>query len=119
MNINDLWPYVAVFPFISSVVFFVLAKEMDLARRSFASIHGWAALLILPFAVYVSSQHPGLRESIGVLGFLIIGGVAAVSIFYAVAMVRARWVYHLLHIPTVFVIGISSIYSLFVLAEAH
>ena len=119
MKINDLLPYIAVFPFVSSIVFFALTREMDPVRRSFASIHGWAALLILPFSVYISSQHPGLRTSIGAVGFLAIGGVAAVSVFYAVAVTRARWIYHLLHIPTVFVIAISCIYSLFVLADAH
>ena len=119
MNIYDLLPYVAAFPFVSSVVFFVLAKEMDLVRRAFASIHGWAPLLILPFSVYISSQHPDLRASVGVAGFLIIGGLAAVSIFYAVATVKARWVYHLLHVPTVFAIAIYSVLSLFSLADAH
>jgi hypothetical protein len=119
MKFYDLWPYVAVFPFISSIVFFVAAKEMDPVRRLFASIHGWAALLVLPFSAHIASQYPSLKVGVGLPGILVLGGVAAVSIFYAVAMVRVRWTYHLLHIPTVLVIATSFVGSLFVLADAH
>lgn len=119
MNFYNLWPYLAVFPFISSIVFFVLAKELDLVGRLFASIHGWAALLVLPFSAYIASQYPGLRVGVGVPGTLILGGVAAVSIFYAIAMVGTRWTYHLLHIPTALVVATGFVGSLFVLADAH
>ena len=119
MNFYDLWPYVAVFPFISSMVFFVLASELDLVRRLFASIHGWAALSLLPFSAYTASQHPSLKVVVGVPGILIFGGMAAVSIFYAVATVRTQWKYHLLHVPTVFVIATGFVASLFILADAH
>lgn len=88
-------------------------------RRLFASIHGWAALLILPFSAYTASQYPDLKVGVGVPGILILGGVAAVSIFYALAIVKARWAYHLLHIPTIFIIATGFVGSLFVLADAH
>lgn len=119
MKFYDLWPYVAVIPFVSSIVFFFLAKEKDPVRRAFASIHGWAALLVLPFSVFIASQYPGVRIALGVPGILILGGVSAVSIFYAVATVRVRWLYHLLHIPTAVVIATGFVASLFILADAY
>lgn len=119
MKFYDFWPYVAAIPFISSIVFFFLAKEKDSVRRSFASIHGWAALLVLPLSTFIASKYPSLRVGIGVPGILILGGVSSVSIFYAVATVRVRWLYHLLHIPTAFVIATGFVASLFILADVH
>ena len=119
MRIYDLWPYVAAISFISSIVFFFLAKEKDSVQRSFASVHGLAALLVLPFSAFIASQYPSMRVGVGLPGILILGGLSAVSIFYAVATVRVRWLYHLLHIPTVFVIATSFVGSLFILADAH
>lgn len=119
MKFYNLWPYVAVFPFVSSVVFFFFAKQKDPVQRCFASIHGWAALLVLPFSVLVASQYPDLRVGVGVPGILILGGVSAVSIFYAIATVKIRWIYQLLHIPTIFIIATGFVTSLLVLAEAH
>ena len=119
MTLYDLWIYIAVFPFVSSIVFYILAEEMDSMRRLLASIHGWAALLVLPYSAYIASQYPSLKLGIGISGILALGGLAAVSIFYAVAMVKARWVYHLLHIPTVLVLATAFVGSLFILADAH
>ena len=119
MNIFEIWPYVAVIPFLSSIVFFFLAKEKDLVQRSCASIHGWEALLILPSSVYVASQYPNLRVSIGVPIILFLGAVSAVSVFYSFAILRGRWVYSLLHVPTVFIIYLSFVFSLFVLSDHH
>ena len=119
MKFYDLWPYVAVFPFVSSIVFFVLAKQKDSMQRFFASIHGWAALLVLPFSVFIASQHPDLRVGLGVPGILILGGISAVSIFYALATVKVRWIYHLLHIPTISIVATGFVTSLLILAEGH
>mgnify|MGYP000040043030 FL=1 len=119
MKFYNLWPYFAVFPFVSSIVFFVFAKQKDPVQRCFASIHGWAALLVLSFSVLVASQYPDLRVGVGVPGILILGGVSAVSIFYAIATVKIRWIYQMLHIPTIFIIATGFVTSLLILAEAH
>lgn len=119
MNFFEIWPYVAVFPFVSSVAFFFLAKDKNLMQRSFASIHGWAGLSILPFAVLITSQYPGLRAGVGLPGILILGGVSATSVFYSIATVKGRWIYHLFHIPTVLTVAMGFVASLFVLADHH
>lgn len=119
MNFFEIWPYVAVFPFVSSIAFFFLAKDMSLVQRSFASIHGWAGLSILPFAVLIASQYPSLRVSVGLASILILGGVSAASVFYSIATVKVRWIYHLFHIPTVLSVATGFIASLFILADQH
>ncbi|MGB5336705.1 MAG: hypothetical protein WBN07_13870 [Woeseiaceae bacterium] len=119
MSVLEIWPYVAVIPIISSVVFFFLAKEHSIWNRLYASAHGWAALAIYPFAVLMLTQHPGLRVAVGLPVILILGGVSSVSVFYSMATVRCRWVYHLMHAATLFIIALSVVFSLFILAEHH
>lgn len=119
MKVIEFWPYVAAVPFLSSFVFFFLAKEKILKQRAFASIHGWTALSILPSSTLIASQFPILKVSAGLPIALVLGGVSAVSVFYAIATVRRRWAYHLLHIPTLFVIATSIVASLFILTDHH
>ena len=116
MNLFGSWPYVAVIPFVSSIVFFALAKDEPLLRRCFASIHGWAALSIIPFSALMATHYPDLGTSIGSLFILLPGCLSAVSVFYCIATVKARWAYHLLHIPTVFTIALSGVASVLMLA---
>jgi hypothetical protein len=101
------------------LVFYFLAKEKSLAQRAFASVHGWAALSIFPSSTLIASQYPNVKVGVGLPIILVLGSVSAVSVFYAIATVRRRWAYHLLHIPTLFVIAISVVASLFILADHH
>ena len=117
MSANEIWPYAAVIAFVSSVVFFFLAKEHAIWSRLFASAHGWAALAIYPLAVLMLTQHPGLRVAVGLPVILIFGGASSVSVFYSIATVRCRLVYHLMHAATLFIIALSVMFSLFILAE--
>lgn len=119
MNVFEFGPYVAVIPFLSSIVFFLLSKEQRLLQRCLSSIHGWAALSILPLATLIGGHLANLRVGVGVPVILLLGGVSAVSVFYSMATLKRRWVYHLLHIPTVLTIALSFVLSLFVLADHH
>ena len=119
MNVFEFGPYVAVVPFLSSIVFFFLDKEKSLLQRVSSSIHGWAALAILPASTQIAIQLPELRVGVGLPVILMLGGVSAISVFYSMATVKARWMYHLLHIPTLFTIALSIVASLFVLGDHH
>ena len=119
MNVFGFGPFIAVVPFLSSIVFFFLAKEKTFWQRCFASIHGWAALLIVPCSLLMATQYPEQRTSIGFPILLMLGCVSTVSVFYSIATVKGRWTYHLLHVPTVFTIGLSVVASLFILADHH
>lgn len=119
MNVFETGFYVAVFPFLSSPIFFFLGKERDWLRRTFSSLHGWAALGIFPVAALIAKQLPDLKVALGVPVILLLGGVSAVSVFYAIATVKGRWAYQLLHVPTVFTIYLSLVLSLFVLGNHH
>lgn len=109
------WLAVAV-PLASTIVFFVLAKDLPLARRFFAAIHGVAAVAILPVAFLVVAVFPEIGEAGSLAVLVLVGGVAATSIFYSIATVSTRWFYHLLHVPTVAVIAGGFVLAMFLLA---
>lgn len=116
MEISSLGWLAIIVALANTVVFFVLGKELPLARRVFASIHGIAALAILPSVLAVAAVFPQITEAGGTLVSLLVGGVAGVSIFYAIAAVRCRWFYHLLHVPTMAVIAGGFVLTAFLLA---
>lgn len=105
-----------VLPLSSTIVFFVLGKDLALARRLFASVHGLGAVAILPLIVIITARMPDISETGGTIIMLLLGGVAGTSIFYSLAVVRTRWFFHLLHVPTVAVIAASFVFALFLLS---
>lgn len=105
-----------VLPLLSSIAFFVLGKDLALARRLFASVHGLAAVAILPVIIVIMAGIPELSEIGGTVIMLLLGGAAGTSIFYSLAVVRTRWFFHLLHVPTVAVIAASFVFALFLLS---
>lgn len=113
MEISPLgWAAIAV-PLASSAIFFALGKGLPLARRIFAAVHGVAAVAVLPVAIFVAAAYPDIGETGGTGVLVLIGGVASTSVFYAIAAVRSRWYYHLLHIPTFAVIAGGFILGMF------
>lgn len=118
MRIVDLSPlgWLAVsLPVASSVAFFILGKGLPLSRRIFASIHGVAALAILPLCFFAMATFPGFSENSGIVLMLVVGGIAATSIFYAISVVRTQWYVHLLHVPTLAVIAGGFVFARFLL----
>lgn len=118
MRIVELSPlgWLAVsFPLASSIVFFVLGKDLSLAKRLFASVHGIAALAILPLTLLIAATFADFGETGGTIIMLIVGGIAGTSIFYAITAVRPQWYFHLLHVPTLAVIAGSFVFVRFLL----
>lgn len=105
-----------VVPLASTIVFLVLGKDLSLWRRIFASVHGIAAVSILPLTFVVVKAFPDITEIAGTIFMLLIGGIAGTSIFYAIAVVRTRWFYHLLHVPTIAVIAGGFVLTAFLLS---
>ncbi len=108
------WIFVAVAPCVS-IFHFILGKDLILSRRLFASIHGLAAVAMLPLAQSVAALYPGSSATFGIVGLFVIGGISSSSIFFSMAELKIQWRYHVLHIPTVIVISVVFIMSLFAL----
>jgi len=116
VELSPLGWLAVIVPLSSTIVFFLLGKELPLARRLFAAIHGVAALAILPTAFFVAAFLPNAGEIVSLAVLLLVGGIAATSVFYSIASVRTQWFYHLLHIPTLAVIAGGFVLSMFLLA---
>ncbi len=108
------WILAAIAPCVS-IVYFVLGKDLILPRRLLVSIHGLAAVAMFPFALAVATLYPESGAPFGFAGLFLLGGLSSVSIFFSIAELSVQWSYHLLHIPTVFVIALSFVISLFAL----
>lgn len=115
MELSPLGWLAVIVPLSSTIAFFLLGKELPLARRLFAAIHGVAALSILPVAFLVAAFLPNASEIFSQAVLLLVGGVAATSVFYSIASVRTHWFYHLLHIPTLAVIAGGFVFAMFLL----
>lgn len=115
MDLSPLGWLAVLVPLASSVTFFVLTEHLPLASRVFASAHGIVAIAILPLLFATTAFFPDLGESGGTVILLLVGGVAATSIVFAIARARVRWFYHLLHAPTVAVIAGGFVFALFLL----
>lgn len=115
MELSPLGWLAVIVPLTSTIVFFLLGKELPLVRRLFAAIHGVAALAILPVAFLVEAFLPDASDIVGLAALLLVGGIAATSVFYSIASVRAQWFYHLLHVPTLAVIAGGFVLAMFLL----
>lgn len=118
MRIVDLSPlgWLAVsIPLASSIAFFILGKGLPVSRRIFASIHGVAALAILPLSIFAMATFQDIGETSGTVLMLVVGGIAGTSIFYAISVVRTQWYVHLLHVPTLAVIAGGFVFARFLL----
>lgn len=118
MRIVELSPlgWLAVsLPVATSIVFFVLGKNMPLSQRIFAAIHGIAALAILPLIFFAMATFPDISETSGTVLMLVVGGIAGTSIFYAISVIRTQWYVHLLHVPTLAVIAGGFVFARFLL----
>lgn len=119
MRVVELSPLgwlAVIVPLASTIVFFGLGKELPTARRIFAAIHGVTAVALLPIAFLVAAIFPNISENGGLVVMVLVGGIAATSVFYSIAAVKTRWFYHLLHIPTLAVIAGGFVLAMFLLA---
>ena len=116
MELSPLGWLAIIFPVASTIVFFVLGKSLSPSRRFFASIHGVTGLAILPATMFATTLFAGIGETGGMIIMLMVGAVAATSAFYAIATVRTRWYFQLLHVPTFAVIAGGFVYTAFFLA---
>lgn len=82
----------------------------------FAAAHGVAAVAILPVTLLAAGAFPDISETGGIVVMGLVGGIAGTSIFYSIVTVKARWFYHLLHVPTLAVIAGSFVLSLFLVS---
>lgn len=103
-------------PLATSVVFFLLGKDLPAARRVFASVHGVVAIAILPVTMFAVAMLPNIGETGGTIIMLAVGAIAGTSVFYAIASVKTRWYFHLLHVPTFAVIAGGFVYAAFFLS---
>lgn len=115
VDISPLGWLAVIFPAASSIVFFILGADLPVSRRIFASIHGVAALAILPLTFFAMAAFPGISETSGTVLMLVVGGIAGTSIFYAISVVRTQWYVHLLHVPTLAVIAGGFVFARFLL----
>ena len=116
MELSPLGWLALLLPLASSVIFFVLGKNLPIAKRAFASAHGVFAVAILPATIYSTAVFPNISEIGGIIVMFLVGGIAGTSIFYSIASVKARWFYHLLHVPTLAVIAGGFVLSLFLVS---
>lgn len=115
MELSPLGWLAVCFPLASSIIFFVLGKELPVSRRIFASMHGVAALAILPVTIVFVAMFPDIGETGGTVLMLVVGGIAGTSIFYSISVVRTQWYVHLLHVPTLAVIAGGFVFARFLL----
>jgi hypothetical protein len=91
----------------NSGYFFYLGRDLRIARRILASLHGLLAVAILPLAYIVAQfnvfHEPENRARIVYILFI----VSLFSIIYSIVVLRDNWRVHLLHLATVTVLIFS------------
>ncbi len=116
MDINAYGKFLIATAGLATIAYFLCLSALSAGRRLLASVHGWAALAILPVAGFFGPGMLELPAGVAVTATIAAGAVASTSLFYALAMTPKRfWYLHLLLVPVALTIAVSFVLAMFLL----